>query len=277
MEFYKRFLIGLGLMIGGLIIAFGFWFFNVGMFSNIIFYNQPSQPREVRQSREFNNPFKLDIKVKGAEDVKINYLPENKDVERPKMVGKIPFTPQAPFGEWDNPIYQDGCEEAAVLMSIKWARGEELSLDAADKEITAMADWQIEKYGEFRDTSVEDTTSRIIKEYFGYAGAEVRKNISLDDIILELNKGRLIIVPTNGQALDNPYYTPPGPARHNLVIYRYDKETHEFITNDPGTKRGEGYRYKAEVLFNAIQDYPSGYHIPIEKIEKNVIVISRFD
>ncbi len=35
----------------------------------------------------------------------------------------IPFTPQAPFGEWSNPIYQDGCEEAVRLIAVRWARG----------------------------------------------------------------------------------------------------------------------------------------------------------
>lgn len=277
MEWHKRFLLGIGLTFLALIIGFGFWYFNTGMFSNIIFSNKATEPREDRRAKEFNNPFKLEIKVKGSSDAKVNHLPENLIIERPKMVESMPFSPQAPFGEWDNPIYQDGCEEAAVLMSIKWARGEGMSFESAAQEIRKMALWQEKEYGYYQDTSVDDTVERIIKGYFGYDKVEIKKDVVLDDITGELKKGRVVIVPTDGQLLGNPYYTPPGPERHNLVIYAYDEDTDEFIVNDPGTKRGEGYRYGADTLYMAIRDYPSGYHESILKIEKNVIIIYKLD
>jgi len=37
MEFYKKFLLALGLTIMAFILGFGFWFFNNDMFANIIF------------------------------------------------------------------------------------------------------------------------------------------------------------------------------------------------------------------------------------------------
>ena len=85
----------------------------------------------------------------------------------------------------------------------------------------------------------------------------------------------MVLVPTNGQALGNPYYRPPGPERHYLVIKGYDSRTEEFITNDPGTKRGQDYRYKQDVLFKAIRDYSSGYHEPIKDIRKVMIVVEK--
>ena len=185
----------------------------------------------------------------------------------------IPFTSQAPWAEWDNSVFQDGCEEAASLMVIYWVRGKKLNKDLARQEIAALADYQKEKFGSANDTSAEDTVKRIIKGYFGYEKAKVKEIKRVDDIIEEIKNGRAVIVPTNGQLLGNPYYTQPGPERHNLVLRGYDEQKEEFITNDPGTKRGELYRYSEQVLFKAIRDYPTGDHLPIEKIEKKMIVV----
>ncbi len=69
----------------------------------------------------------------------------------------------------------------------------------------------------------------------------------------ELAKGYPIIVPMAGRDLGNPYFSGEGPWYHALVIIGYDKTS--FITNDPGTRRGEHYRYKYDVLMNAIHDW----------------------
>ena len=270
MSFVKRFLLGLILIIFTFIVCVGFWFFNANMF-DMMGLKKVSQVPGIKI-----------IEVAGAEEVielkLTSRLPENKEVERVELTNgvlDVPFTSQAPYGEWDNPIYQDGCEEAASLMAIYWAQGQNISKLEANKELIAMANWQTENYGEFRDTSVDDTMERIIKGYFDYQNILVKKNINLDNIISGLEKGNLIIVPTNGRTLGNPYYTLPGPERHNLVIRGYDRETDEFITNDPGTKRGEGYRYKSSVLFEAIRDYPTGYHLAITEAGKNMIVVKK--
>ena len=34
----------------------------------------------------------------------------------------VPFTSQAPLAEWDDPLQQDGCEEASSLMAASWAK-----------------------------------------------------------------------------------------------------------------------------------------------------------
>ena len=60
-----------------------------------------------------------------------------------------------------------------------------------------------------------------------------------------------------------------------IIIRGYDPLTKEFITNDPGTRKGELYRYDATVLYEAIRDYPTGYHEIIPHIEKNMIVVSK--
>jgi hypothetical protein len=60
-----------------------------------------------------------------------------------------------------------------------------------------------------------------------------------------------------------------------IVIRGFDPATKELITNDPGTKRGELYRYDIDLFYQAIRDYPTGYHETIDQIEKNMIVISK--
>lgn len=188
----------------------------------------------------------------------------------------VPFAAQAPFGEWSDPRQQDGCEEVSVLMAMRWVNNRKtISKDEAKKEILAISDYEEKTYGSYHDTSAADTVSRIIKGYYNYDNASVEYNINAEDIISELEKGDLIIVPANGQKLGNPNFTAPGPDRHMLIIKDYDASSDEFITNDPGTRQGENYRYKSDVLINALRDYPTGNHLPIEAERKAMIIIKK--
>jgi len=184
----------------------------------------------------------------------------------------VPFVVQAPFGSWDNPMFQDGCEEASALMAMLWIENGSLDEKEAQDRIIQISNFEQEKYDEYRDRSAKDVV-QLIKDYFGYHNVEVKFGINSKDIKEELKKGNLIITPMNGQALGNPFFTPPGPERHMLVIKGYDNQTNEFITNDPGTKRGEDYRYSEKILENAIRDYETGYHIPITELRKAMIIV----
>jgi len=187
----------------------------------------------------------------------------------------VPFTAQAPFGKWSDPRQQDGCEEASSLIAVSWARSQALTPQKSLDAILNISHFQSDKYSEFRDTSAADTTKRIIHDYFDYPESLVKNISSAPEIISELAQGNLIIAPMDGRKLGNPYFTPPGPERHMLVIRGYDSTKEQFITNDPGTRRGENYRYPRDVLFAAIRDYPTGYHIPITSVIKNIIVVSK--
>ena len=87
-----------------------------------------------------------------------------------------------------------------------------------------------------------------------------------------LAKGKPIIVPAAGRKLFNPYFTAPGPLYHNLVLIGFN-ETDEIIVNDPGTKRGQKYRYKLDTLYDAIHDF-TGDKEEIEEGKKAMIVIN---
>jgi len=200
-------------------------------------------------------------------------VPIISDKEIIKMI--VPFTAQAPLGEWSDLRQQNACEEAAAIMAIRWVNGQSLTFQEAKAEIIAIADWEQEKYGIYQDTSVSDTVDRIFKEYFAYQKAEAINGITLPDIIDELEQGNLVITPMNGQKLGNPFFTSPGPLEHMLVIIGYDYQTEEFIVNESGTRHGKDYRYDQDVLFNAIRDYPTGYHEPIIGTPKNIIVVQK--
>ena len=187
----------------------------------------------------------------------------------------MPFVSQAPFGDWKDPRQQDGCEEAAALIAISWARNEKLTPALALEQIIMMTSYQTDNFGQFTDTSAQDTEDRLIRGYFKHASSEVITVNTTQDLINPLSLGKLIIVPTNGRLLKNPNFTAGGPERHNLVIRGYDSIKKEFITNDPGTRKGENYRYTEEVLFNAIRDYPTGNHMPIYENTKTAILFSR--
>jgi hypothetical protein len=186
---------------------------------------------------------------------------------------KVPFTSQAPYGKWSDLRQEDGCEEASALMAIKWARNEKLTKEIALKEILGSSTYTLKKYKEYRDISVTDTVNWIIKDYFKYQKAVVKEDITLKEIITEINKGNLILAPVNGQKIHNPYYTAPGPINHMILIRGYDSDKKVFISNDAGTRRGELYKYNEQILYKAIRSYPTGSHEPNDKIKKDVIVI----
>lgn len=184
-----------------------------------------------------------------------------------KINQSVPFVSQAPLGEWEDPRQQDACEEAVVLMALAWGR-ENFNLNYSPSqwrdEILALSDFQQEKYGEYRDASLKDIEGRMFRDYFNYEKTEIKDVTSPADIILELEKGNLVLIPANGQALKNPNFKVPGPERHMVLIKGYDYEKEEFITNDPGTRNGSDYRYKKDLLFEAIRAYKTGYHLPFD-------------
>ncbi|MEK7494233.1 MAG: C39 family peptidase [Patescibacteria group bacterium] len=186
----------------------------------------------------------------------------------------VPFTVQAPFGGWADARQDYGCEEAAILMAMHWVWDKSLSAAQAEQEIIAISEFEKEQYGDFHDTSAQDTL-KVMKAYFKYENAFVKYDIDAQDIKAELASGNVVIVPIDGTKVGNPYYTPPGPPKHKIIIRGYNDATQEFITNDSGTKRGEGYRYKYEILENALVDYPTGINEPIIDARTAMIVVQK--
>ncbi len=188
----------------------------------------------------------------------------------------VPFTSQAPTGEWEDQRQQDGCEEASAYMAILWVKGEKVPSPAAVRDIIVkISDFEQDTYGEYRDVSLEDIRDWIFKDYFKYSNVEVKQGIEASDIIAALQAGHVIIAPMNGQRLGNPYFSGDGPERHMLVIRGYDPAKKQFITNDPGTRRGENFRYSEATIMDAIVAYPTGYHEPADPDKKGILIVKK--
>lgn len=256
----------------------------LGLLVGIYFYVQSKKPSTSYQSRLVSTtvPTQNSLQVADIENISPVIKPSSPISERSEtnttqlMINHdVPFTSQAPTADWDDDRQQDGCEEASAVMAMEWVRGEHLNKEEHLKEILALSDYEQTTYGEYRDITLADITEWVFKDYFKYNNIEHQKNINAQDIINALYAGHIVLVPMNGQKLGNPYFTSPGPERHMILIRGYDPATDEFITNDPGTKRGENYRYKSQVIMDAILVYPTGYHVPADETRKEIIVVKK--
>ena len=165
----------------------------------------------------------------------------------------VPFMVQAPNESWDLP-YQEACEEAVIIMAHYYLNGEELDIESADREILDLVNWQEEYLGYYKDTTVAETVY-IIRKYWGHK-VEVINNPTVDIIKRQIASGSIVVAPFYGKALGNPYYSGDGPLYHMMVLKGYTDS--KFITNDPGTKRGENYMYDYDVIMSAMHDWNDG-------------------
>jgi len=237
--------------------------------SFFIWRDQIGEPTQLDNTVVPNVGIKPPVK-KPAKPTVTGYKPKTTD--KP-FVLSVPFVSQAPFGNWADPRQEDGCEEASALMAMRWREGKALTPSQGLEQILAMSKYEEDKYGTYNDTSAQDTVDRIFKGYFKYDGAYVRYTITKDDILKTLDQGKLVIVPAHGQKLNNPYFTQPGPIHHMLVIKGYDWAKKEFITNDPGTRRGEGFRYDMDAFMAAVTDYATGQGKPITGMEPTAMIV----
>lgn len=179
----------------------------------------------------------------------------------------VPFTVQAPFADWETP-YQEACEEAALLMVHAYRAGEErLTKQQANEQLLALIGWE-EQRGYTQDVTLKELAG-IAEAYYGYR-AEIMENPSVQDIEQQIVQGNPVIIPAAGRMLGNPYFSGEGPWYHMLVITGYTPR--RFITNDPGTKRGRGFRYKRDVLMEALHDW-TGVKEEIQKGRKVALIL----
>jgi len=180
-------------------------------------------------------------------------IPKTKNAQEINLA--VPFTSQAPTGNWEEP-FQDSCEEASVLMVHEYYAGNTFAVidpKNAETSLQKIVDLENKLFGYFIDTTVSETATFAEKMY-GYGKSEIVENPTVDQIKTYLNKGEPVLVPAYGRALKNPYFVAPGPVYHMLVIRGYTKDN-KFITNDPGTKHGQGYVYSFDTIMNAMHDW----------------------
>lgn len=165
----------------------------------------------------------------------------------------VPFTSQAPHANWDLP-YQEACEEASAYMVWLYFQGYEsgaVDPDIADAALWEMVDYQNATLGDYLDTTAHQTAD-FIKGFYEL-NAYVVENPTVEQIKAQIAAGYPVIVPAAGQQLGNPFFSGDGPLYHMLVLRGYTQD--QWITNDPGTRRGEAYVYDIDVIMNAMGDW----------------------
>ncbi|NMC51521.1 hypothetical protein GYA54_02195 [Candidatus Kuenenbacteria bacterium] len=168
-----------------------------------------------------------------------------------KALIAVPFLSQAPFANWD-PLHEDACEEASLIMLKYFLDGKKtITKETGEEEIQALVKYEEENGFSLSITLTE--LSNLAKSYYGLSNGRVETDINIEKIKEELRAGRPVIVGAAGKILDNPNFKNGGPIYHMLVIKGYDESG--FITNDPGTRKGEGFRYTEANLFEAVHDW----------------------
>lgn len=187
----------------------------------------------------------------------------------PRIRIEVPFLVQAPLGNWDMP-YQEACEEASLITVHHFLEGTSVTPEEANREILDLVAWEKNQSPYNADLTLEEA-KRIAQDDYHHWG-ELFYDFTVDDMKRLLAAGHPIIVPLAGRDLGNPYYRGLGPWYHMLVITGFDA-TH-FITNDVGTRRGQGYRYRFDVLYDAIHNW-TGVKEDIRKGRKVMLVLTR--
>ena len=190
--------------------------------------------------------------------------------EKTKVELDVPFLCQAPYANWAQP-WQDACEEAAIIMAVHYVKDYPIDKESGNQEILGLVMFQNKRYGGHHDLTAKQS-AQLMKDYYRYGKYKLSYKFTVDDMKAELAKGNLVVTPMAGRLLGNKYYRQPGPAYHYMLFKGYDDGKGEFITNDSGTKRGRGFRYRYDVAYNAIHDW-SGSKETIDQGKKAMIVI----
>jgi len=172
-------------------------------------------------------------------------LPSKKEIE-------VPFTSQAPAGNWSEP-WQNACEETSIYMVSSFYAGDEIKQAEAIKrlrEIFAV------KAGDFKIS--QDESLQTIADLIDTLELPWKTHIvydpTIDDLKTELTLNNPIIVPVYAPALSSIYPIASGADYHVIVLTGYDDSDGVFIINDPGTSNGKGIRIYYETFMSAIHD-----------------------
>ncbi len=168
----------------------------------------------------------------------------------------VPFVQQAPTANWDA-VHEEMCEEAAALtVHYFWQGVSSPIAPQIETQFSTIMAYENTTFGDYKDTTAAQT-AQFINAVWGYKRVEVVPMHSLEDAQQQVFAGRPVIIPSAGKLLENPNFKNGGPLYHNLVIRGWLQDG-RIITNDPGTRKGNGYVYDADVLWNAIHDWNGG-------------------
>lgn len=169
-----------------------------------------------------------------------------------KSLINIHFYSQAPLGQWDA-FHEDMCEEASVLNAALYLQDKKISNEDFEDRLQEMQEAEKKEIGEWKSTTIAQTKQFSDSYFAGKIRSKIVDNPSIENIEVEVAAGHPVVVPLAGRDIGNPNFTPPGPIYHMLVVKGYDATN--FITNDVGTRKGNSYTYKKEVIMKNMHDW----------------------
>ncbi len=169
-------------------------------------------------------------------------LPAQKTVD-------VPFTSQAPNGDWSEP-WQNACEETSIYMVSSFYKDDEIKRTEAVKQIKEILAVKNTEIKVSHDESLETISDLIVKLDLPFR-TKIVFDPTVDDLKKELVSNNPVIIPVFAPALGTSV---DGPDYHVMVLVGYDDKSGEFIVNDPGTSAGKGLHYKYDKFMNAIHD-----------------------
>ncbi len=172
-------------------------------------------------------------------------LPSQKKID-------VPFTSQAPAGNWSEP-WENACEETSIYMVSSFYQNDPIKRDEAVKRIKEILAVKNKDFKVSEDESLE-TIAALIKTLNMPWTTKLVINPTAQDLKTELAQNHPIIVPVFAPSLWSATFKGDGPDYHVMVLLGYDDHTGEFIVNDPGTSAGQGKRFPYDKFMNAIHD-----------------------
>lgn len=168
---------------------------------------------------------------------------------RPITVLAVPYTGQAPTGNWDA-VHEDYCEAAAVLMVGYWYQKRYIGSDVqtippgeAEQKMAEITRWERANFPG-HDLDLNQVAS-VASNFYNLDGQVVPVGPDDSDAIRrQIAAGKPVIIPVMTQLLDgqkiNPQYTYHRGAQggygvyHVMVLIGYDVNTGEFYADDAG-------------------------------------------
>ncbi len=174
-------------------------------------------------------------------------------VQSKPVLLSVPFTSQAPEGNWIEP-WDNACEETSILMVEMYYQGNSnVNVEESKKQIQNILKKKESLYGKSKDESPEKIIQMIETLY--KRKASLQKDITTEKIKNQIDLGQPVIIAFDTRLIKNPNFIAPQPTYHVAVIVGYDDETKEFLVNDPGSSDGEQFRYGYEELLAANKNY----------------------
>lgn len=162
-------------------------------------------------------------------------LPESVDLA-------VPFLEQCQGGVWDE-AHVNASEEASLFMVHEFLVPL-APIDFVDAVLASEKEHGLPS----QFSSIEFAS--FIESYDESLHATVIEDPTVEEIKTYLYQGTPVLVPTNGDVLQNPFFIAEGLPQHWIVLRGYEGEN--FFVNDPGTRRGEKYVYSQETVMSSM-------------------------